>query len=79
MVIIFDKKTGNIVQTEDFRITSAFDSPEWRSDLEGKGLGWIGWPYELGTDIGKYKIAINDEGEPQGIVSKTDEDVKVDG
>lgn len=70
MVIIFKKETGDIVSTEDFRITSVFDSEEWRADLEERGLGWIGWPYELGTDALNYKVAVNEKGEGQAILPK---------
>ncbi|MFS0560145.1 hypothetical protein AB1K91_05350 [Terribacillus sp. 179-K 1B1 HS] len=73
-VIIFDKKTGDIIATEDNRITSVFDSEEWRAELDERGLGWIGWPYELGTDALQYKVAVNEKGEGQAIIPKNNEE-----
>lgn len=74
MVLIYDKQTGEIVTTEDNRITSVFDSEEWRADLEKEGRASVGLPYELGTDAVNYKVTVNDEGEFQAIIPKNNKE-----
>jgi hypothetical protein len=73
-VLIFDKKTGDIIATEDNRITSVFDSEEWRTDLEKEGRGFVGLPYELGIKAVNYKVSVNDNGEFQAIIPKNNEE-----
>jgi hypothetical protein len=73
-VLIFDKKNGDIIATEDNRITSVFDSEEWREDLEKEGRGFVGLPYELGIRAVDYKVSVDDKGEFQAIISKNNKE-----
>jgi hypothetical protein len=73
-VLIFDKKTGEIIATEDNRITSVFDSEEWRAELEKEGRGFVGLPYELGIKAVDYRVSVDDKGEFQAIVPKKNEE-----
>ncbi|PAF19760.1 hypothetical protein [Terribacillus saccharophilus] len=73
-VIIFDKKTGEIIATEDNRITSVFDSDEWRADMEKEDRGFVGLPYELGIEAINYRVSVDDKGEFQAIIPKNNEE-----
>lgn len=74
MVLIIEKATGEIVQTEDFKIVSAFDGPEFRADLEERGFMAVGIPYELGTDALNHKAVLSETYDFLGIVAKNNEE-----
>ncbi|MFS0562629.1 hypothetical protein AB1K91_18035 [Terribacillus sp. 179-K 1B1 HS] len=63
MVIVYEKATGNIVYTEDNRITPAIDSEARTKALEEDGLASVGVPYELGARALQYRVVTDENGE----------------
>lgn len=73
MVIVYEKATGNIVYTEDNRLTPAIDTEARSKALEADGLASIGVPYELGARAAQYRVVTNESGDFTALQPKTAE------
>lgn len=73
MVIVYEKATGNIVYTEDNRITPATDSEARTKALEADGLASVGVPYELGARALQYRVVTDEHGEFAALQEKSTE------
>lgn len=75
MVIVYDLKTKELLSTEDNTLIPALpvgDTATKVNILKEEGKGFISLPYELSTDILKYKLLFNENDEFIGLQPKAE-------
>jgi hypothetical protein len=73
MVIVYDLETKEIRYTEDSKIEPELPPGDLSQKIEilrNNGLGFIGIPYELGSDIINYQLNFDAEGNFIGLQPK---------